>query len=169
MKAQDYKDIKITNADTVKVMANNEVWWEKFYYWEKFKRKSNYKKEEDIEITQEIVSGLDINYVYDITYFYPSVNFLKSRKVFEGSGEPQYGHSYSGGYGFGERNGQWYKAFFSSDGSISKAYKMGYKINYKNVFSHYSKGDFMEEVKSKNKNEYPFDGQSGNFWYVFKS
>lgn len=29
MKAQDYKDIKIANADTVKVMTNNEVWWEK--------------------------------------------------------------------------------------------------------------------------------------------
>lgn len=28
MKAQDYKNIKINNADTVKVMANNEVWWQ---------------------------------------------------------------------------------------------------------------------------------------------
>lgn len=28
MKAQDYKDIKISNVDTVKIMANNEVWWE---------------------------------------------------------------------------------------------------------------------------------------------
>ena len=27
MKAQDYKDIKITNTDTIKVMANNEIWW----------------------------------------------------------------------------------------------------------------------------------------------
>lgn len=31
MKAQDYKDIKISNADTVKVMANNEIWWQKAY------------------------------------------------------------------------------------------------------------------------------------------
>lgn len=29
MKAQDYKDIKITNTDTIKVMANNEIWWQK--------------------------------------------------------------------------------------------------------------------------------------------
>lgn len=29
MKAQDYKDIKITNADTVKVISNNEIWWQK--------------------------------------------------------------------------------------------------------------------------------------------
>lgn len=29
MKAQDYKDIKISNADTVKVIANNEIWWQK--------------------------------------------------------------------------------------------------------------------------------------------
>lgn len=29
MKAQDYKDIKISNVDTVKVMTNNEVWWKK--------------------------------------------------------------------------------------------------------------------------------------------
>ena len=29
MKAQDYKDIKVSNVDTVKVMANNEIWWEK--------------------------------------------------------------------------------------------------------------------------------------------
>lgn len=29
MKAQDYKDIKISNVDAVKVMANNEVWWQK--------------------------------------------------------------------------------------------------------------------------------------------
>lgn len=28
MKAQDYKDIKIVGADTQKVMAKNEVWWE---------------------------------------------------------------------------------------------------------------------------------------------
>lgn len=34
MKAQDYKDIKTSNVDTVKIMANNEIWWqkeEKFY------------------------------------------------------------------------------------------------------------------------------------------
>ena len=29
MKAQDYKDIKINNVDTVKVMSNREVWWQK--------------------------------------------------------------------------------------------------------------------------------------------
>lgn len=29
MKAQDYKDIKISNVDTVKVMANNKIWWQK--------------------------------------------------------------------------------------------------------------------------------------------
>lgn len=29
MKAQDYKDIKTSNLDTIKVMANNEVWWQK--------------------------------------------------------------------------------------------------------------------------------------------
>lgn len=29
MKAQDYKDIKIDNADTVKVMSSREVWWQK--------------------------------------------------------------------------------------------------------------------------------------------
>ena len=29
MKAQDYKDIKTSNAGTVKVMANSEVWWQK--------------------------------------------------------------------------------------------------------------------------------------------
>lgn len=29
MKAQDYKDIKIANTDIVKVMANNEIWWQK--------------------------------------------------------------------------------------------------------------------------------------------
>lgn len=29
MKAQDYKNIKINNVDTVKVMANNEIWWQK--------------------------------------------------------------------------------------------------------------------------------------------
>lgn len=27
MKAQDFKDIKTSNVDTIKVMANNEVWW----------------------------------------------------------------------------------------------------------------------------------------------
>ena len=29
MKAQDYKDIKIDNEDTVKVMSSREVWWQK--------------------------------------------------------------------------------------------------------------------------------------------
>lgn len=29
MKAQDYKDIKTSNAGTVKVMVDNEIWWEK--------------------------------------------------------------------------------------------------------------------------------------------
>lgn len=29
MMAQDYKDIKISNVDTVKVMSNREVWWQK--------------------------------------------------------------------------------------------------------------------------------------------
>lgn len=29
MKAQDFKDIKINSADTIKVMANNEIWWQK--------------------------------------------------------------------------------------------------------------------------------------------
>lgn len=29
MKAQNYKDIKTNNTDTLKVMANNEIWWEK--------------------------------------------------------------------------------------------------------------------------------------------
>lgn len=169
MKAQDYKDIKTSNADTVKVMANNEIWWEKLYFWGKFKLKPNYKKEEDVEMTQEIVSGTEINEAIDISYLYPRVNFSKSRKVFEGSGELQYKDSYRDSFGFGERNGQWYKVFFSSDGLVSEAYKMGYKITYRNVFSHYSKGDFIEEVKSNNKDKYPINGQKGNYWYVFKS
>lgn len=29
MKAQDYKDIKTSNVETVKVMSNNEIWWQK--------------------------------------------------------------------------------------------------------------------------------------------
>ncbi len=31
-----------------------------------------------------------------------------------------------------------------------------------------TKGDYIEDVKAKNKNEYPRDGQKGDYWYVFK-
>lgn len=30
------------------------------------------------------------------------------------------------------------------------------------------KGDYIEYVKAKNKNEYPINGQKGDYWYVFK-
>lgn len=169
MKAQDYKDIKTNNTDTLKVMANNEIWWEKFYFWEKFKLKPIYKTEEDLEITQEKASASDIYYLENINYFYPRVNFSKSRKEFEGDGGTQHKSYFAGRFGFAERNDVWYRVIFDYNGRISEAYKMGYIISYKNVFSHNSKGDFIEEVKSNNKDEYPTDGQSGNFWYVFKS
>lgn len=32
-----------------------------------------------------------------------------------------------------------------------------------------TKGDYIEDVKAKNKNEYPIDGQKGDYWYVFKN
>lgn len=169
MNTKNVKDIKTSNVDTIKVMANNEIWWQKFYYWEKFKLKPIYKTEEDLEITQETVSESYIYYLQDINYFYPKVNFSKSRKVFEGDGGRQYKSYFVGRFGFAEINDVWYRVVFDYDGRISEAYKMGYIISYKNVFSHNSKGDFIEEVKSKNKNEYPTDGQSDNFWYIFKN
>lgn len=34
-------------------------------------------------------------------------------------------------------------------------------------FSHYSKGTFIQEVKSTNKNEYPINGIKEDYWYEF--
>lgn len=111
---------------------------------------------------------MEWNYVVEIYSFYPKLLFLKDRKVFEGSGEKKGGDAYANSFGFGERNGRWYKMFFNGNGVLTTAYKLGYRITgYNNVFSHYSKGGFVGEVGAKDINAFPKDGQKGSFWYEF--
>ncbi len=43
-----------------------------------------------------------------------------------------------------------------------------YKLEYKSEFSHYSKGSKLGTVTSENRNAYPNDGQSGNYWYTYE-
>lgn len=73
-----------------------------------------------------------------------------------------------------EQDGKFYKA---SVGKIADNYGE-YSIHYniyelyvfvepESKFSHYSKGEFIEEVKSKNKNEYPINGDKSGYWYEF--
>ena len=38
-----------------------------------------------------------------------------------------------------------------------------------NVIDHYIQGDFIGEVQSTNKSQYPSNGKSGNYWYVLKN
>lgn len=67
--------------------------------------------------------------------------------------------------------------YYRSDSDLLRAYPQYYKFEtYTPELGKYLvygyrkvKGDYMEEVKSKNKKEYPINGQKGDYWYVFKS
>lgn len=64
---------------------------------------------------------------------------------------------------------------FKSDSYLRERYPQYYKFECvtpelgKYLFYGYRKvkGDYIEEVKSKNKNEYPVSGEKGGYWYEF--
>lgn len=148
------------------------VLWEKPHYWKKFKLKSNYEKEKNVEITQQEASQEELSYLVDVDYFYERLSFLKSEEEFQGDGVKEHRYKLGDGFGFvclkfAQSDDCWYKVTFYSDGSLSGAYRLGYRISYTDVFSHYSKGEFVEEVGAKDINAFPKDGQKGNFWYEF--
>lgn len=66
---------------------------------------------------------------------------------------------------------------FKSDSYLKERYPQYYKFEtYTPELGKYLvygyrkvKGDYIEDVKAKNKNEYPINGQKGEYWYVFKS
>lgn len=64
---------------------------------------------------------------------------------------------------------------FKSDSYLRERYPQYYKFECvtpelgKYLFYGYRKvkGDYIEEVKSKNKNEYPVSGEKDGYWYEF--
>lgn len=64
---------------------------------------------------------------------------------------------------------------FKSDSYLSGRYPQYYKFECvtpelgKYLFYGYRKvkGDYIEDVKAKNKNEYPVSGEKGGYWYEF--
>lgn len=67
--------------------------------------------------------------------------------------------------------------YYRSDSELLRAYPRYYKVEtdtpelgkYRVYGYRKVKGDFIEEVKSKNKKEYPINGEKGDYWYVFKN
>ncbi|MDY3902925.1 hypothetical protein [Peptoniphilus sp.] len=46
--------------------------------------------------------------------------------------------------------------------------RYGIERTERTVFSHYSKGSRLDTVTSTNRNAYPNDGESGDYWYVYE-
>lgn len=73
-----------------------------------------------------------------------------------------------------ELDGKFYKVdvYELSDGygkytTFRDTYELYIYTETEKKFSHYSKGAFIEEVKAKNKNEYPNNGIKSDYWYEF--
>ncbi|MET3616579.1 hypothetical protein ABID14_000199 [Peptoniphilus olsenii] len=119
------------------------------YIWRKFWKDSNYRTEKSwgpeqtiTLYTANINPRVDVSWPFDDTSKYQvvSVDFLghESRK----------------------RDGEW------ENNAVNK---VTYRVaTTERVFSHYSKGSYIEDVKSTSRNAYPNNNYSGSYWYVYK-
>lgn len=150
MKAQDYKDIKVSNVDIVKVMANNEVWWEKMYRWNKYNLKPVYKTVKRKNERWVEVSRLPNEPMYSYVLLKTSDEL---RDLISGSSAKDK---------YTEFRSRVDSNFILIEG------KEVVEVT-DNVIDHYIQGDFIGEVQSTNKSQYPSNGKSGNYWYVLKN
>lgn len=161
------KSIKNSNINIKKALSKNEIIWQRYYSWKKYKLQSNYTSYNVEKIGERETSN--IKYPYE-GYSRASVvdgKIVLSEKITIMD---------SPGIYYFEQYGKFYKAdiyeLSNGDGGYTTfrdTYELYVYTGTEQEFSHYSKGEFIEEVKSKNKNEYPINGEKNGYWYVFKN
>lgn len=126
------------------------------YQWGKFEKKINFRTKQVLADTSHYANTTTSNSKYATASLFPS-------------GSKKWGDITSGDIIDFHRN----EVFVVS--GINGTYNQDiilngswYKLEYKNEFSHYSRGSRLDTVTSTNRNAYPNDGESGGYWYVYE-
>lgn len=163
------KSIKNSNINIKKVLSQNQIIWQRPYKWKKYKLQSNYTY-----VNREVIKEMDAKDIdWDErvnTTVYTHADIVNHMIVLQGNSMYYYDIAYNPGKWY-TKEGYYYYSIevYYTSGNIRHVDTRELYIDaeYKKVFSHYSKGEFIEEVKSKNKNEYPVSGEKGGYWYEF--
>lgn len=125
------------------------------YRWGKYSKKANYKQESRDVFQRSIVLEF---------YFSQSEPTIGERiepngdKIKEG----EFGivSSYRGERRTGQTSGGHYTVWITNVDV--------YSTRTETIFSHYSRGSKLGTVTSTNRKDYPDDGQSGDYWYIYE-
>lgn len=126
------------------------------YKWGKFDKKSNYKEETKTSYkrTIEVEFGVFQNPQTGEKYTSEQLSELDYNEYgIVTSTRKEYSHA-------GQTSGNSYYNHFAT--------LKVYGPVTRNVFSHYSKGSKVGTVTSTNRNDYPNNGESGIYWYVYE-
>ena len=141
------------------------VLWQRPYKWKKYKLQSNYTYHNVEKIGERDARNIDHPY-----YGYSRASVVSGKIVLSGE---QRSISPTGIFYF-EQDGKFYKVdiyklvnIYGEYTTYRDTYELYVYMGTEQKFSHYSKGEFIEEVKSKNKNEYPINGDKSGYWYEF--
>lgn len=157
--------VVVGNVEIKRIFSRGGVIWQRPYKWKKYKLQSNYTSYDVEKIGEKYIKNFD--YPYE---GYSGVSIVNGKIVL--SGEKR--QIFPNGIYYFELDGKFYKVdvYELSDGygkytTFRDTYELYIYKGTEQEFSHYSKGEFIEEVKSKNKNEYPSNGYKGSYWYEF--
>lgn len=126
------------------------------YRWGKHEKKSNYTSKSVLSETSHHANTTYTKHESEIVSLYPSGSKrwsdIRSGDIVHANGNEVFVVD-----GFGEE----YMNSISYSGSF-------YYLEYRQEFSHYSKGSKIGTVTSTNRRAYPDNGQSGSYWYVYE-
>ena len=161
------KSIKNVSINIKKVLSQNQIIWQGYYSWEKYKLQSNYTYHGVEKIGEREARNIELPYEG-----YSLASVVDGQIVLSGTKSI----TVTPGIYYFEQYGKFYKVDIyqlgNGDGGYTTfrdTYELYVYTGTEQEFSHYSKGEFIEEVKSKNKNEYPINGEKNGYWYVFKN
>ncbi|MBU5669491.1 hypothetical protein KQI68_06520 [Peptoniphilus sp. MSJ-1] len=136
------------------------------YLWKRYEKKAIYRR-----ITKRAIGFIrDVENNNNIDYYYETCKLIGNKIILNNEVSKNYVESVDTGTFYYEHDGKFYKYrryYLGGFGVDTYTEEIGITNEEEQVFSHYSKGKFLNLIKHQNINQYPHSGFQGDYYYEF--